>query len=97
MPLRRILAIVEVLLIFSCPTASDDSDLLRPLRIDSRQHLRAAHGREDYSLLAVSFTEVDLLDREPVAKGERSLRKTYPVFANVLGSLEIVPFEFQIS
>jgi len=69
---------------------------LRPLRINNRQHLGAAHGQEDDSLLAANSTRVDPLDRERVAKGERSLRKDYPVFANVLGSLEIVPLEFQI-
>jgi len=95
-PLRRILAIVEVLLIFRRPSGRDDSDLLRPLRINNRQHLAAAHGQEDYSLLGVSSTQVDPLHRERVAKGERSLRKAHPVFANVLGRLEIVPRELQI-
>ena len=69
---------------------------LRPLRINHRQHLGAAHGQEDYSLLGVSSTQIDPLDRERVAKGERGLRKAYPVFANILGSLEIIPLEFQI-
>jgi hypothetical protein len=69
---------------------------LRPLRLNNRQHLGAAHGQEDYSLRGVSSAQADPLDRERVAKGGRSLRKAHVVLANVLGRLEIVPLEFQI-
>ena len=67
-PSRRILAIVDALLIFCRPAGRDDSYPLFPLCIHHIQHVIADYSEQDDTFLAVILPQGELLDGERVSE-----------------------------